>query len=189
MFNFLTGFARPRAYRRVLLAPAHMRAGILEEIERTVAAHREGRAARIRMKMNSLVDRACIQALYRASQAGVPVELNLARHLVPAPGRPGRVGEHPRRLDRRALPRALADLRLRARRRDCTVYIGSADLMPRNLDTRVEMLTPVLDEALRADLLDTLDRCFADNVNAWELGEDGTWTRRHRRRRAPFRAA
>jgi polyphosphate kinase len=61
---------------------------------------------------------------------------------------------------------------------DCTVYIGSADLMPRNLDTRVELLAPVLDESLRADLIDTLDRCFADSVNAWELQEDGAWVRR-----------
>jgi polyphosphate kinase len=59
-----------------------------------------------------------------------------------------------------------------------TVYIGSADLMPRNLDTRVELLAPVRDEALRADLLDTLERCFADNTHAWELGQDGNWTRR-----------
>jgi polyphosphate kinase len=61
---------------------------------------------------------------------------------------------------------------------DCRVYIGSADLMPRNLDTRVELLAPVRDEALRADLLDTLERCMADNTNAWELGEDGGWARR-----------
>jgi polyphosphate kinase len=61
---------------------------------------------------------------------------------------------------------------------ECTIYIGSADLMPRNLDTRVELLAPLRDEALRADLVDTLDRCFADDVNAWDLGEDGAWTRR-----------
>jgi polyphosphate kinase len=61
---------------------------------------------------------------------------------------------------------------------ECTVYIGSADLMPRNLDTRVELLAPVLDDMLREDLLDTLDRCFGDNTNAWELGEDGSWVRR-----------
>ncbi len=61
---------------------------------------------------------------------------------------------------------------------DCVVYIGSADLMPRNLDTRVELMAPVLEDSLRGDLLDTLDRCFADNQNAWELGEDGAWTRR-----------
>jgi polyphosphate kinase len=177
MFNFLTGFARPRAYRRVLLAPAHMRAGIVEEIERTVAAHREGRSARIRMKMNSLVDRACIQALYRAAQAGVPVELNIRGISCLRPGVPG-VSENIRVVS--IVGRFLEHSRIYAFERDddCTVYIGSADLMPRNLDTRVEMLTPVLDESLRADLLDTLDRCFADNGNAWELGEDGTWTRR-----------
>ena len=61
---------------------------------------------------------------------------------------------------------------------EMTIYIGSADLMPRNLDTRVELLTPVRDEALLADLVDTLDRCFADSRNSWELGEDGTWARR-----------
>jgi polyphosphate kinase len=177
MFNFLTGFARPRAYRRVLVAPAHMRAGILEEIERTVAAHREGRSARIRLKMNSLVDRACIQALYRASQAGVPVELNIRGICCLRPGVPG-VSENIGVVS--IVGRFLEHSRIFAfeREDDCTVYIGSADLMPRNLDTRVELLAPVRDETLRADLIDTLDRCFADNLNAWELGEDGTWTRR-----------
>ena len=76
--------------------------------------------------------------------------------------------------------RFLEHSRIYAFQRDgeCTVYIGSADLMPRNLDTRVELLAPVLDETLRDDLTDTLDRCFADDVNAWDLGEDGAWTRR-----------
>jgi polyphosphate kinase len=177
MFNFLTGFARPRAYRRVLVAPAHMRDGIIEEIERTVAAHQDGRPARIRMKMNSLVDRACIQALYRASQAGVPIELNIRGISCLRPGVPG-VSDNIRVVS--IVGRFLEHSRIYAFERggDCTVYIGSADLMPRNLDTRVELLAPVLDESLRADLIDTLDRCFADNVNAWELGEDGTWVRR-----------
>jgi polyphosphate kinase len=177
MFNFLTGFARPRAYRRALVAPNHMRAGILEEIERTVAAHREGRQARIRMKMNSLVDRACVQALYRASQAGVPVELNIRGICCLRPGVPG-VSENIRVIS--IVGRFLEHSRIYSfeREDDATAYIGSGDLMPRNLDTRVELLTPVRDEALRADLADTLDRCFEDDVNTWELGEDGTWTRR-----------
>jgi polyphosphate kinase len=177
MFNFLTGFARPRAYRRVLVAPAHMRSGILEEIERTVAAHAEGRPARIRMKMNSLVDRACIQALYRASQAGVQVELNTRGICCLRPGVPG-VSENIRVVS--IVGRFLEHSRIYAfeREGECTVYIGSADLMPRNLDTRVELLTPLLEESLRADLVDTLDRCFADNTNAWDLREDGTWARR-----------
>jgi polyphosphate kinase len=177
MFNFLTGFARPRAYRRVLVAPAHLRAGIVEEIERTIAAHRDGIPARIRMKMNSLVDRACIQALYRASQAGVPVELNVRGICCLKPGVPG-VSENIRVTS--IVGRFLEHSRIYAFERDhgTTVYIGSADLMPRNLDTRVELVAPVLDETLSADLLDTLDRCLADNVNAWELSEDGTWERR-----------
>jgi polyphosphate kinase len=177
MFNFLTGFARPRAYRRVLVAPAFMRAGILEEIERTVAAHSEERPARIRLKMNSLVDRACIQALYRASQAGVRVEINTRGICCLRPGVPG-VSENISVVS--IVGRFLEHSRIYSFERDdeCTVYIGSADLMPRNLDTRVELLTPVLEDSLRADLVDTLDRCFADNTNSWELREDGTWARR-----------
>jgi polyphosphate kinase len=176
MFNFLTGFARPRAYRRVLVAPAHMRAGILEEIERTIEAHREGRRARIRLKMNSLVDRACIQALYRASQAGVQIEINTRGICCLRPGVPG-VSENIRVVS--IVGRFLEHSRIFAfeREDEFQIYIGSADLMPRNLDTRVELLTPVLDDALRADLVDTLDRCFADNTNAWDLQEDGTWKR------------
>ena len=177
MFNFLTGFARPRAYRRVLTAPNHMRAGILEEIERTIAAHGEHGGGRIRLKMNALVDRACIQALYRASQAGVPVEINTRGICCLRPGVPG-VSDNIRVIS--IVGRFLEHSRIYAfeRNGEAKVYIGSADLMPRNLDTRVELLTPVLDDTLRSDLEDTLDRCFADNTNSWELGEDGRWTRR-----------
>lgn len=178
MFNFLTGFARPRGYRSVLVAPAHLRQGVIEEIERTIAAHAEGKSnARIRMKMNSLVDRECIQALYRASQAGVPVEINVRGICCLKPGVPG-VSENIRVVS--VVGRFLEHSRIFAFERDgdCTVYIGSADLMPRNLDTRVELLTPVYDETLRADLIDTLDRCFADNVNLWELDSDANWTRK-----------
>jgi polyphosphate kinase len=177
MFNFLTGFGRPRRYREVLVAPAHLRDGILAEIERTVAAHREGRRARIILKMNSLVDRRCIMALYRASQAGVPVEINVRGICCLKPGVPG-VSENIRVTS--VVGRFLEHSRIYAfeRDEDCTVYIGSADLMPRNLDTRVELLAPVRDSALRADLVDTLERCLADDTNAWELGPDGDWTRR-----------
>ncbi len=177
MFNFLTGFARPRGYRRVLVAPQHMREGIVAEIERTVAAHEKGRPARIRMKMNSLVDRECVQALYRASQAGVPVEVNVRGICCLKPGVPG-VSENVRVVS--IVGRFLEHSRIYAFERDgeITVYLGSADLMPRNLDTRVELLAPVRDEALRGNLVDTLDRCFADNTNAWELTPEGRWQRR-----------
>jgi polyphosphate kinase len=176
MFNFLTGFARPRGYRRVLVAPQHMREGIVAEIERTIAAHEKGRPARIRMKMNSLVDRDCVQALYRASQAGVPVEVNVRGICCLKPGVPG-VSENVRVVS--IVGRFLEHSRIYAFERDdeTTVYLGSADLMPRNLDTRVELLAPVRDEALRGNLVDTLDRCFADNTNAWELTPEGRWQR------------
>ena len=129
------------------------------------------------MKMNSLVDRECIQALYRASQAGVPVEINVRGICCLKPGVEG-VSENIRVVS--IVGRFLEHSRIFAfdRDDDCTVYIGSADLMPRNLDTRVELLTPIRDEGLRADLTDTLDRCFADDVNAWELDSEGSWTRR-----------
>jgi polyphosphate kinase len=177
MFNSLTGIARPRHYRKVLVAPAHMREGIIEEIDRTIAAHEEGRPARIRLKMNALVDRACIRALYRASQAGVPVELNIRGISCLKPGVPG-VSENIRVVS--VVGRFLEHSRVYAFERgdEHLVYIGSADLMPRNLDTRVELLAPVEDPQLRGELQDTLDRCLADESNAWELGPDGTWTRR-----------
>ena len=118
MFNQLTGFARPRRVPpRAGRARRTCATGILDEIERTIAAKQAGGSARIAMKMNSLVDKRCIRALYRASQAGVARRPQHPRHLLPAPGRAGRLGEHPRPLDRRALPRALAHLRVRARRR------------------------------------------------------------------------
>jgi polyphosphate kinase len=127
--------------------------------------------------MNSLVDRRCIAALYRASQAGVRVELNIRGICCLRPGVPG-VSENIRVTS--VVGRFLEHSRVYAfeREDDFRVFIGSADLMPRNLDTRVELLAPVRDAALRAELLDTLDRCMADDTHAWELGEDGAWTRR-----------
>jgi polyphosphate kinase len=187
MFNFLTGFARPRHYRQVLVAPAHLRDAILGEIEATITACREGRRGRIRMKMNSLVDRRCIQALYRASQAGVEVELNVRGICCLRPGVPG-VSEHIRVVS--VVGRFLEHSRIFAFERNgtCTTYIGSADVMPRNLDTRVELLVPVRDPGLSADLTDTLDRCMADDTNSWQLREDGSWERRSPDPREPRNA-
>ncbi len=177
MFNYLTGFARMGRPREVLVAPDHMREGILAEIDETIRAHERGALARIRMKMNALVDPACIQALYRASRAGVPVELNVRGICCLRPGVPG-VSENIRVTS--LVGRFLEHSRIYAFDRDgeeC-VYIGSADLMPRNLDTRVELLVPIHAADLRAELLDALDRCLLDNTNTWELGQDGTWARR-----------
>jgi polyphosphate kinase len=176
MFNFLTGYARPRRYRKALIAPDHLRDGIIEEIEKTIAAKVEGRPARIQMKMNSLVDRSCIKALYRASQAGVPVELNIRGICCLVPDVPG-VSENIRVVS--IVGRFLEHSRVYAFQRgdEQLVLIGSADLMPRNLDTRVELVVPVEDPVLRDDLLDTLERGFADDTHAWVLGADGVWTR------------
>jgi polyphosphate kinase len=187
MFNQLTGFARPGAFRRLLVAPAHMRDGIIDEIERTIAAKEAGGSARIAMKMNSLVDRACIQALYRASQAGVPVDLNIRGICCLRPGAPG-VSEHIR--VHSVVGRFLEHSRIYAFERgdEQTIYIGSADLMPRNLDTRVELLAPVREPGLQGELLDTLERCMADDTNAWTLAPDGGWTRRAPSATAPRNA-
>jgi polyphosphate kinase len=177
MFNFLTGYARPRRYRRVLVAPNFLRDAMIAEIERTVAAHEDGKQARIAMKLNSLVDRRCIRALYRASQAGVPIDLNIRGICCLVPGVPGvsatvKVNS--------VVGRFLEHSRIYAFERDgeTKVYIGSADLMPRNLDTRVELVAPVDEPALRDDLLDTVERSLADDTNSWDLGSDGVWTRR-----------
>jgi polyphosphate kinase len=177
MFNFLTGYARPRRYRRVLVAPNFLRDAMIGEIERTVGAHEEGRPARIALKMNSLVDRRCIRALYQASQAGVQIDLNIRGICCLVPGVPG-VSETIK--VNSVVGRFLEHSRIFAFQRDTEtkVYIGSADLMPRNLDTRVELVTPVDDPSLREDLLDTLERSLADDGNAWDLGSDTVWRRR-----------
>jgi polyphosphate kinase len=177
MFNYLTGFARPRGYRKVLVAPAHMRKAIIEEIERTIDAHSPEAPARIRFKLNSLVDGSCIRALYRASQAGVRVELNVRGICCLRPGIKG-ISENIRVVS--IVGRFLEHSRIYSFDsvgEEPIVYIGSADLMPRNLDTRVELLAPVEDPGLRDDLLDVLDRCFADETNAWDLDAEGDWRR------------
>jgi polyphosphate kinase len=177
LFNTLTGYGHPERQRKVLVAPGSMRVALIEEIDRTIAAHEAGEPVRIAMKMNALVDRRCIEALYRASRAGVPIDLNVRGICCLIPGLEGvsetinvvsivgRFLEHSR-----VYTFYRGDERLH--------YIGSADLMPRNLDTRVELLTPVEDEELQAEIDDTLERCFADDTFAWTLGPDGRWTRR-----------
>jgi polyphosphate kinase len=183
LFNSLTGAARSPSYRKVLVAPEHMRDRLLEEIERTVEAHRNGEEAWIGMKMNSLVDARCIQALYEASQAGVQVDLNVRGICCLRAGVP-RVSENIRVVS--VVGRFLEHSRIYGfhRGEERRYYLGSADLMPRNLDTRVELLAPVESEDLRAELEDTLRRCLDDDTFAWELGPDDGWTRRLGRERA-----
>jgi polyphosphate kinase len=177
MFNYLTGYSRPRRYRKVLVAPSNLQEGIFDEIERTVEAHEAGQRVRIRMKMNSLLDPASIRRLYGASQAGVPIELNVRGICALRPGVEG-VSDGIRVVS--IVGRFLEHSRIYSFERgdETSFYIGSADLMPRNLYNRVELLTPVEDPRLCGELADVLDMCFGDNTHAWELGGDGRWTRR-----------
>jgi polyphosphate kinase len=177
MFNYLTGYGRPSHYRKVLVAPAHLRDGIVAEIDRTIEAHSPESPSRIAMKLNSLVDGRCIRALYRASEAGVRVDLNVRGICCLRPGVEG-VSENIRVVS--IVGRFLEHSRIYAFQRgdDVTVHIASADLMPRNLDHRVELATPVEAPELRDELIDTLELAFADNQNAWELRSDGSWQRR-----------
>jgi polyphosphate kinase len=177
MFNYLTGYGRPLHYRKVLMAPEHLREGIIEQIDRTIAAHTPEHPARIAMKMNALVDGRCIRALYAASQAGVRVQLNVRGICCLRPGLPG-ISENIRVVS--IVGRLLEHSRIYAFEREGqhTVYIASADLMPRNLDHRVELAVPIEAPELRAELLDTLARAFADNQSSWDLESDGVWRRR-----------
>ncbi len=177
MFNYLTGFGRPLHYRKVLIAPNQLRDGILSQIEQTIASHSPQTPGRIMMKMNALVDGRCIRALYEASQAGVRIDLNVRGICCLRPGVPG-ISENIRVVS--IVGRLLEHSRVFCFERDGehTIYIGSADLMPRNLDHRVELATPIESPALRAELLDTLNRAFADNQNSWELDAEGGWSRR-----------
>ncbi|MCI0569588.1 MAG: polyphosphate kinase 1 [Myxococcaceae bacterium] len=177
LFNFLTGFARPDRFRKLLVAPVSLRDGLLEEILKTVAAHASGAPARIGMKMNALVDPTLIEALYDASRAGVHVDLNVRGICCLRPGVPG-MSEHIRVVS--TLGRFLEHSRIYLfdRPRAVKLYIGSADLMPRNLDHRVEVLAPVEDPQLQAQVRDSLERSLADNTLAWDLKPDGEWVRR-----------
>ena len=177
LFNTLTGYAHPKRQRKVLVAPDGMRDGLLELIERTVVAHEAGEPARIALKMNSLVDQRCIEALYRASQAGIPIDINVRGICCLRPGVPG-VSEMINVVS--VVGRFLEHSRVYSFHfgDESRYYIGSADMMPRNLDTRVELLTPVERPELQAELEDTLERCLADDTNAWVLGADGEWQRR-----------
>ncbi len=186
LFNTLTGYGHPERERKVLVAPNSMRGPLIEEIDRTIAAHEAGEPARIAMKMNSLVDQQCIEALYRASQAGVRIDLNIRGICCLLPGVPG-VSETISVVS--VVGRFLEHSRIYSFHRgdESVYYIGSADLMPRNLDTRVELLTPVEDPDLKPELEDTLERCFADDTFAWTLDAEGAWSRRTGRTRSVHR--
>ena len=177
MFNYLTGYGRPLHYRRVLMAPDQLRDGLLEQIERTIDAHTPGVPLAHHDEDELARRRALHPRPLRASQAGVQVDLNVRGICCLRPGVAG-ISENIRVVS--IVGRLLEHSRVYAFRRggEHTIYISSADLMPRNLDHRVELAVPIVSEELRAEVLDTLERAFADNQNSWELDDEGRWDRR-----------
>jgi polyphosphate kinase len=176
LFNHLTGFGRPQRFRKLLVAPFSMRARLIEEIRRVARAAAAGKQTRIRLKLNQLVDPAVIEELYAASQTGVPIEICARAICMLRPGVPG-LSETIR--VRSIFGRFLEHSRIYSFEADgaTTILIGSADLMPRNLDHRVEVLVPIESGRIRQELNAVLDSLFSDNTHAWELAADGTWIR------------
>ncbi|MFC6880452.1 MULTISPECIES: RNA degradosome polyphosphate kinase [Actinomadura] len=176
LFNHLTGYSRQNSYQRLLVAPNSLRSGLVQRIEREADNHRAGLPARVRIKCNSLVDEVVVDALYRASQAGVPVDVWVRGICALRPGVPG-LSEGIR--VRSVLGRFLEHSRVFAFENggEPEVWIGSADLMHRNLDRRVEALVAVTDRAQRADLVELLDLAMDDGTRSWWLAGDGAWTR------------
>jgi polyphosphate kinase len=175
VFNVLSGYSMNTTYQRLLVAPHSIRSGLIERIEREVEHHREGRPARVRFKCNSIVDEAIVDALYRASQAGVPVDVWVRGICAVRPGVPG-MSENIR--VRSILGRFLEHSRAYefANGGRTETWIGSADLMHRNLDRRVEVLVRLGDEHAQG-VARLLDLGFDDTTRAWIGQPDGTWVR------------
>ncbi|MEY9213953.1 polyphosphate kinase [Thermobifida halotolerans] len=176
LFNHLTGFSRKKHYRRLLVAPHALREGLMRQIQHEVNNHAQGLPARVRIKTNSLVDEEVIDALYSASRAGVPIDLWVRGSCVLRPGVEG-LSETIR--VRSILGRFLEHSRVFVFENggEPQVWIGSADLMPRNLDRRVEALVRVTDPGQRARLAGLMDLAMADSTSTWHLNPDGSWTR------------
>ena len=175
LFNFLTGYSRHARYRRLVVAPGGLRQRVIELIDRERAAGPEGRIA---IKVNGLTDPDVIDALYRASGAGVPIDL-VVRGVCCL--RPGVLGLSETIRVRSIVGRFLEHSRIYrfggTHDRPLTLLLGSADLMERNLDRRIELLFPVGDPELQARVLEVLELNLRDDTHAWTLGPDGTWTR------------
>jgi polyphosphate kinase len=177
LFNSLTGISRQRLYRKLLVAPANMRERFIELIDREAQHASAGRQGRIVAKMNALVDPDVIDSLYRASQAGVEIDLIVRGICCLAPGVAG-VSDRIRVLS--IVGRFLEHSRV-WHFGNCgqdEFYIGSADWMPRNFVRRVEAVAPVEAPMLQTRLRSLLDTCLEDNRQAWELHSDGNWVQR-----------
>ena len=174
LFNFLTGYSRQRHFGRLMVAPVGLRSGIIRLIRRE-AARAEG--GRIILKVNSLVDTEVVDALYEASESGVDIDLIVRGPCSLRPGVPG--------LSERIRVRSLVGRFLEHSRifrfgpdgSDVNYFVGSADLMPRNLDRRVEAMVPVDDPSLQAQLGTILSTELEDDVLAWQLHGDGSWSK------------
>lgn len=178
LFNQLSGYAPKSRFSRLLVAPRNVRKGLIKRIDREIEHHNAGRPARIRFKANSIVDESIIDALYRASRAGVPVEMIIRGICAIRPGVPG-LSESMK--VRSILGRFLEHARVFSFEAggQPEYFIGSADLMHRNLDRRVETLLKVTNPAHQQELSDLLDLSMDDETSSWWLGSDGVWTRHH----------
>nr|WP_225848000.1 RNA degradosome polyphosphate kinase [Streptomyces sp. HPF1205] len=176
LFNRLSGYSRRDAYKRLLVAPRSLREGLIRRIMAEIAHHKAGRPAYVRMKVNSIVDEAVIDALYRASQAGVPVDI-WVRGICAV--RPGVAGLSDNIRVRSILGRFLEHSRVFVfgGGGESEVWLGSADMMHRNLDRRIEALVRVVNPVHRATLNDLLQTGMADTTSSWHLSADGNWTR------------
>ncbi len=176
LFNRLSGYSRRETYRRLLVAPRSLRDGLITRINREVQHHRAGRPAYVRIKVNSIVDEAVIDALYRASQAGVTVDVWVRGICAVRPGVAG-LSENIR--VRSVLGRFLEHSRVFAfgNGGEPEVWFGSADMMHRNLDRRIEAMVRVMAPAHRATLNRLLETGMSDTTASWHLGADGNWTR------------
>jgi polyphosphate kinase len=175
-FNAVTGYSQPQQYRRIEAAPTGLRKRLLAMIDTEAQRKRQGQKGYIAAKLNALVDPEIIEALYRASQAGVTIRLNIRGVCCLRPGVPG--------LSENISVISIVDRFLEHARilyfyhgGDERMFISSADWMPRNLDRRVELLVPIDDLSCRKKLMEILDSYFRDNQNAWQLQADGTYRR------------
>jgi polyphosphate kinase len=176
LFNYITGFGHPQAFRKLLVAPFTLRTGLVEEIRSVAAAAADGKHARIRLKLNHLVDPKIVDELYAASGSGATIDI-IARSTCAL--RPGVEGLSENIHVRSIVGRFLEHSRVysfEAGDRVAT-YIGSPDLMQRNLDHRIEVLMPVENARARQEINAILNSALADDVNAWILGPTGEWTR------------
>jgi len=176
LFNFLTGFSRPTRFRKLLVAPFDLRERLIEKIRSAAAAAARGEHARIRIKVNNLTDDAIIDELYKASKKGAEVEI-IARSICTL--RPGVQGLSENIRVVSVLGRFLEHSRLFVFEAgdSSDYYLGSADLMPRNLDFRIEAVVPVEDARAQQEIKRALDTMVSSNVHAWALKPDGDWQR------------